>query len=370
MTSAEGESAADLRERLQDAEALCLALQRGEVDAFVMGRSDEDKRVLFVSAAYAGYRRLVDEMPQGALTLSPAGDVLYANPAFAALVGVPEVEPLRARLEDYVAADDRAPLRALLGPRGNGETIDATLVRGDGSELPVRFSVVVASEEFVTLRVSRDLAEVEEARAVLDAIRHGGVDGFVVGGEQVVLLDSAQTPYRVLVERMRQGAVTTQDDGTIVYVNDRFATMVGASPPRSLLGENVVDSVDPLDQSAFRAFLERTAHAQIEVRLRAADRTRRAVLLTMTPLGGHRLFLVSDITERKRHAASEELNRRFLGLLAEEFTALIGPIDRSADLVRGLHADDATQRALDAIRKQTTRLMALVEDLRRINPKE
>ena len=361
--------AADLRERLEEAEAICVALQRGEVDAFVMGKSDEEKRVLFLSAAYAGYRRLVDEMPEGALTLSASGDVLYANPAFAALVGVPRVEPLRAHLDDYVATEDRRRLRALLRPEASGETVDAELVRGDGSDLAVRFSVVVGSDEFVTLKVAPAASETEEARAVLEAIRQGGVDGFVVGGEQVVLLDSAQTPYRVLVERMRQGAVTTQANGTIVYVNDRFGSMVGA-PPRSLLGGQVVDHVDPLDQAAFRTFLGRTSHAQIEVRLRASDRSRRTVLVGMTPLGAHRLLLVSDISERKRHAASEELNRRFLGLLAEEFTNLLAPIDASAETVRGLHADAATVRALDGIRKQTARLQALVEDLRRINPKD
>jgi PAS domain S-box-containing protein len=369
VAGAERESTAELRERLRDAEALSLALQRGEVDAFVVGKSEEDKRVLFLSAAYAGYRRLVDEMSDGALTLSPAGEVLYANPAFAALVGATRIDPLRARVEDYVALEDRPRLASLLRPAASGETVDARLVREDGSDLAVRLSVVVASDEFVTLRVAREAGEVEEARAVLEAIRQGGVDGFVIGGEQVVLLDSAQTPYRVLVERMRQGAVTTQVNGTIVYVNDRFASMVG-SAPRALLGGNVVDHVDPLDQAAFRAFLAKTAHAQIEVRLRAVDRGRRTVLVGMTPLGGHRLFLVSDITERKRHAAAEELNRRFLGLLAEEFTDLIRPIDAAVDTMRGLHADAKTAAVLDGIRRQTARLQALVEDLRRINPKE
>jgi PAS domain S-box-containing protein len=369
VDSADAEQA-QLRERFLDAEALCHALQKGEVDAFVVGRSDEEKRVLFLSAAYAGYRRLVEEMTQGALTVSSAGDVYYANRAFTDLLGIPAVLPLGANVDGYVSPHDRSRVRTQIAGGARDARIDVALLRRDGSEVPVRLGVVSASEEFTTLVVTPvESAEAQEARATLDAIRLGGVDAFVVGGERVVLLDSAQAPYRALVERMKQGAVTVQDGGTIVYVNDRFSTMVGA-PTRILMGSRLVDVVDPLDQASFREFLDRGAQTQIEVRIRAADRSRRTMLVGMTPLGAHRLLLFSDISERKRHAASEELNRRFLGVLAEEFTALLAPIAASVQTLRPIATKPEAARALDVVQRQTQRLADLVADLRRVNPKD
>ena len=73
-------------------------------------------------------------------------------------------------------------------------------------------------------------AALREANETLDAIRNGDVDAVVVGGPQgqvVYTLESADRPYRVLVEQMREGAVTLNPRGTIFYCNQSFAELVG-----------------------------------------------------------------------------------------------------------------------------------------------
>jgi hypothetical protein len=62
-----------LREQLQEAEELRHAISHGQVDAFVVGPTDDSKRVLMLSGAYARYRQLVEEMQQGAVTVSRSG---------------------------------------------------------------------------------------------------------------------------------------------------------------------------------------------------------------------------------------------------------------------------------------------------------
>lgn len=60
------------------------------------------------------------------------------------------------------------------------------------------------------------LAEVEET---LRALRQGEVDALVVAGadgDQVFTIQSAETPYRFLVEAMNEGALLIQNDGTIL----------------------------------------------------------------------------------------------------------------------------------------------------------
>jgi aminoglycoside phosphotransferase len=62
--------------------------------------------------------------------------------------------------------------------------------------------------------------QLREAQETLDAIRNGEVDAVVVGGasgQQVYTLESADRPYRLLIEQMREGAVTLSHDNTILY---------------------------------------------------------------------------------------------------------------------------------------------------------
>jgi len=82
------------------------------------------------------------------------------------------------------------------------------------------------------------LLRLREAEETLEAIRAGEVDAVVVAGpagQQVYTLENADRPYRVLVEQMQEGAVTLSADGTILYCNRRFATLV-ASPHDSVIG--------------------------------------------------------------------------------------------------------------------------------------
>jgi PAS domain S-box-containing protein len=238
--------------------------------------------------------------------------------------------------------------------------------------VPARLALVSASEDFITLIVtdlSHENAD-DEAWATLQAIRNGAVDAFVVDGKQVVMLDSAKSPYRALVERMRQGAVTVGRDGVIVYANERFAAMV-ALPHGRILGGRLADLVSESDRETLQAILSARDNAQGELKLRAANGERPATQVSMTSMDGHKLLLFADLTEQKRHQASDERTRKFLGMLAHEFRNILGPINNSVLLLKRAEALDADgKKAVDIIERQAGRLLGLVEDLRRINPKE
>ena len=80
----------------------------------------------------------------------------------------------------------------------------------------------------------------EEAEATIRAIRDGHVEALVVHapeGEQIYTLRSADQPYRLMVEQMREGALTLAADGTILYCNQRFADLM-ARPPERIAGRH------------------------------------------------------------------------------------------------------------------------------------
>src|SRR5262245_7350595 len=86
-----------------------------------------------------------------------------------------------------------------------------------------------------------NLEELLEAHETVRAIRRGEVDAFVVeseGSYRIATLAGADTPYRRLVEAMREGAVTVYGDGTVLYCNGRFADATG-SRASDIIGNNV-----------------------------------------------------------------------------------------------------------------------------------
>lgn len=88
------------------------------------------------------------------------------------------------------------------------------------------------------LRQNEDLRHrLEEA---LRALRTGEVDAVLVdaGRERVYTLETADKPYRLLVEQVPHGAATLTADGAIIYCNRRFAELL-RRPLHSLLGKPI-----------------------------------------------------------------------------------------------------------------------------------
>jgi PAS domain-containing protein len=67
-----------LQERLDEAEETLRALRSGEVDAIVASGPDGD-RVYTLYGADEAYRLMIQNMGEGALTITPEGLILFAN---------------------------------------------------------------------------------------------------------------------------------------------------------------------------------------------------------------------------------------------------------------------------------------------------
>src|SRR5215467_9290829 len=94
-------------------------------------------------------------------------------------------------------------------------------------------------------RSSRPVAELrrrlKEAEDTINAIRDGHVEALVVStphGERIYTLRGADQPYRLIVEQMREGALTLSADGTILYCNQRFAELI-ARPAERIAGQKL-----------------------------------------------------------------------------------------------------------------------------------
>lgn len=77
-----------LRMQLAEAEETLNAIRNGEVDAIVVSGKGSEK-IFTLTSAETPYRHLIEEMDEGAVTISDDGVILYCNRRFAQLVSIP-----------------------------------------------------------------------------------------------------------------------------------------------------------------------------------------------------------------------------------------------------------------------------------------
>src|SRR3954464_9031034 len=157
-----------------------------------------------------------------------------------------------------------------------------------------------------TLRRLR--ARLREAEDTLRAIRDGHVDALIVDspeGDQLYPLRSADQPYRLMVEQMREGALTLSADGTILYCNARFAQLVGR-PSAEIVGEAFATFVAPDDREKLQAMLDAPTFRD-ECEVVTAQRTSFPAQLSASALviDGTRTtaLVISDLTPERREKA-------------------------------------------------------------------
>jgi two-component system CheB/CheR fusion protein len=107
----------ELKLRLAETEEALAAIRSGEVDAIMVpGRGGE--QVYSISSAETPYRTFVEEMNEGAVTLSAEGLIIYCNQKFAALVDEPIERVIGSYFQRFVNPDNIPGFNKLLKRRG------------------------------------------------------------------------------------------------------------------------------------------------------------------------------------------------------------------------------------------------------------
>lgn len=217
----------------------------------------------------------------------------------------------------------------------------------------------------------------EEAVGALEAIRAGEVDALVVqGGEEskVYTLKGADETYRTFVEQMKEGAVTLDSNGTILYSNRSFAHMAGLGLD-AVMGSAFLDLLPSEHQHVVGEVL---ASPGIELpRLETCLVCREdelPVVLSLSRLHGEgpAIFAVTltDLTEQKQHErdllrANEEL-QGFCYSISHDLRTPLRSIVGSASIVIEDYEDKVpvgAQRDLHRIKASANHLGQLIDDL-------
>ena len=153
-----------LQRELEEAQETLRAIRQGEVDALVV-EGPNGPQLFTLRTAEQPYRMLVEQMQEGALTLTPAGDVLYCNRRFAEIVDGASETIVGRSIAMFAAEADR-PLLASALRAGRGK-YEGHALTADGRAIPALFSIgtfVADGVESLCLVVT-DLSELTRTRA-------------------------------------------------------------------------------------------------------------------------------------------------------------------------------------------------------------
>jgi signal transduction histidine kinase/ActR/RegA family two-component response regulator len=234
-------------------------------------------------------------------------------------------------------------------------------------------------------------ARLDEAEETLRAIRSGEVDAIVVSGtdgDRVFALEGADTPYRILVEEMSEGALTLADDGLILYANRRFAKMLDV-PLHKVTGSSLLQWVDDSARPALRALLDEAA---TRVSKREFDLIRGSdaggtvptyLCASCLPNSEDRRLcvVVTDLTEERQHQrlvatqealqasetrllAASRLRDEFLATISHELRTPLNAILGWATLLKGGRLGSGKMaEAIEIIERNARAQVRLVDDL-------
>ena len=218
-------------------------------------------------------------------------------------------------------------------------------------------------------------ARLAEAEEKLEALRSGAVDALVLGGPdgpKVYVLQSADHPYRMLVEQMQDAALTLDNRGDVLYCNPRFGELAGV-PAERVLGRRLGDFVQSEDRPLLETALAtaRSNPTRVELRLLGPEGHGTPAHFALSPLRTEQFdgicLIITDLTEHYRAReliASGRKKDEFLAMLAHEFRNPLAPIRHAVDVLRLLEpGDERFGQMRDLIGRQTHHLSRLVDDL-------
>lgn len=163
-----------LQQRLTEAEDTLRAIRNGEIDALLV-QGDTGEQIYTLKTADTLYRRFVEEMVQGAVTMTPQGLILYCNPRFGFFLGRPQEQIVGQMLVTFVNPAEQTAFENLLTSSNKGNSQGEINLIGAEEKL-ISFELALnplwVDSSLVICVVATDLTEHKKAEETLRAAVH------------------------------------------------------------------------------------------------------------------------------------------------------------------------------------------------------
>ena len=181
--------------------------------------------------------------------------------------------------------------------------------------------------------------QLHEANETLQAIRTGQVDAIVIEndkGHQLYTLKSADQTYRVFIEKMKEGAVTLNQDEVILYSNSQFASMVNV-PLTKVIGRKFSDFIPEEFREGFSELIREgwKSDSKGEIQLRNTDGVLVPFLISFTALeldeGNSLSIILTDLSIHKQIEKELKLKNEQLEEAKEKASRMNEELEQKVD---------------------------------------
>jgi diguanylate cyclase (GGDEF)-like protein/PAS domain S-box-containing protein len=286
------------RARLAEAEQTLQAIGSGAVDGLVVAGPDGTSIVYTLAGAQEPYRLLIEQMSEGAMTLTREGNVLYANQAMANLLKTPLEQLIGAQFHSFCMAS--ATFSDLFDSAWRQTARGEISARCLGGEtVPLRLALSRMDMESLELLcvVVSDLTEHKQAESLMQAAK--------------------------VFACAREGIIITTPNGTILNVNDSFTRITGYDKQEVLGRKASLLNSGRHDEAFYEAMwrdLTDKGHWYGEIWNRRKNGEVFVAAFTITAASNdagtaeHYVALFTDVTLLKQHQEQLEQMAHFDGL--------------------------------------------------------
>ena len=304
-----------LAQRLAEAEATIEALLSGQIDAVVDSKSKTP--VLLAKAQEAlceseeRYRRIVETSNEGIWTIDTEFKITFVNRRLIEMLGYPADEMLGQSLFKFLpeSPGTSAVLRGEGSRAGISDESEGEFARKDGSKWWALLKT--------TPTRGADGTHVGTLGMMTDRTRHRQAEE---------ALRKSEMQYRQIVETTSDGIVMLDLDAQLVFVNARFADMLGYEP-REMIGLNafsLMTAATKLHAAEPLQGRESEKNPAVDITFVHKNGDEVEVNIAGSPLVDNKgkrvgnIAVVRDVTERKKLQSQLMVNDRMasLGTLA------------------------------------------------------
>jgi PAS domain S-box-containing protein len=184
--------------------------------------------------------------------------------------------------------------------------------------------------ESPTADVDELIRRLYEAEETLRAIRDGEVDAIIVsgqGGDRIYSISGSEQIYRLIVETMKEAALTVTLDGTILFCNHQFGQFVGL-PQEKILGHCLQEFVTEDQASSLPELIMLSLKQPVKQRLVFGGKGRPAIPAHISanvlhqPDGLSICIVATDLTELETSTEMLQQLRRQQDALQESESRL------------------------------------------------
>lgn len=279
----------ELKMRLDEAEETLRAIRSGEVDALIV-EGELETQVYTLKSADEPYRVLIQEMNEGAVTLTKEGLILFANRCFANMIKIPLEAVIGVSIFDFISHEDKDFFEVLL-TQGKMEMkrCEMNLLASDGTRTTAYLSLSLSStgdlKNYYFLVVT-DLTEQKRKEAII----------------------ASEKLNRLILEQASDAIAVCDEDGRVIWVNQLAKDLCNINPIGQFFDDVFSNSLDKGEKFMLIKSVEANSPQKKELQLYSSG-NRMDLMVNVGPLKDDEnkllgsVITLTDITERKKNEA-------------------------------------------------------------------